>query len=111
MSQSFLEEDPVLPELPQSYFDRGAADTLRPCWEVMGKTIVYQGGPGAGQHTKVVNQVLVAGAMIGVCEALLYATRRGWTCPRCWRFLAMAQRVIIDTDPGIDDALALLLAL
>jgi 3-hydroxyisobutyrate dehydrogenase len=41
----------------------------------MGKTIVHQGGPGAGQHTKMVNQTLIASNMIGVCEALLYAHR------------------------------------
>jgi 3-hydroxyisobutyrate dehydrogenase len=39
----------------------------------MGKTIVHQGSAGAGQHTKMVNQVLIASNMIGVCEALLYA--------------------------------------
>jgi 3-hydroxyisobutyrate dehydrogenase len=43
----------------------------------MGKTIVHQGGPGAGQHTKMVNQVLVAAGMIGVCEALLYGYSAG----------------------------------
>ena len=43
----------------------------------MGKTIVYQGGPGSGQHTKLVNQVLIASNMIGVCEALLYGYRAG----------------------------------
>ena len=43
----------------------------------MGKTIVHQGGPGAGQHTKMVNQILIATNMIGVCEALLYGYRRG----------------------------------
>ena len=43
----------------------------------MGKTYVRQGGPGAGQHTKMVNQILVAASMIGVCEALLYACRAG----------------------------------
>ncbi len=48
---------------------------LAPCFETMGKTIVRQGGPGAGQHTKMVNQTLVAASMIGVCEALLYAHR------------------------------------
>jgi 3-hydroxyisobutyrate dehydrogenase len=41
----------------------------------MGRTIVRQGGPGAGQHTKMVNQTLIATTMIGVCEALLYAHR------------------------------------
>ncbi len=50
---------------------------LQPCWEALGKTIVYQGGPGAGQHTKMVNQILIATNMIGVCEALLYAYRAG----------------------------------
>ena len=52
-------------------------EALQPCWEVMGATIVRQGGPGAGQHTKMVNQVLIATNMIGVCEALLYGYRAG----------------------------------
>lgn len=52
-------------------------EALAPCWEAMGKTIVHQGGPGAGQHTKMVNQVLIATNMIGVCEALLYGYRAG----------------------------------
>jgi 3-hydroxyisobutyrate dehydrogenase len=56
---------------------RDVADSLRPCWQAMGKTIVYQGGPGSGQHTKLVNQVLIASNMIGVCEALLYGYRAG----------------------------------
>lgn len=57
--------------------EESAVDFLTPCWEAMGKTIVHQGGPGAGQHTKMVNQTLVAASMIGVCEALLYAYRAG----------------------------------
>lgn len=57
--------------------DAPVVEALQPCWEAMGKTIVYQGGPGAGQHTKMVNQVLIATNMIGVCEALLYAHRAG----------------------------------
>ena len=57
--------------------DRQVVAALQPCWEAMGKTIVYQGGPGAGQHTKMVNQILIATNMIGVCEALLYAYRAG----------------------------------
>jgi 3-hydroxyisobutyrate dehydrogenase len=52
-------------------------DALAPCWQAMGKTIVHQGGPGAGQHTKMVNQILIATNMIGVCEALLYGYRAG----------------------------------
>jgi 3-hydroxyisobutyrate dehydrogenase len=43
----------------------------------MGKTIVHQGPAGAGQHTKMVNQILIATLMIGLCEALLYARRAG----------------------------------
>ena len=57
--------------------DEDAVHRVRPLLEVMGKTIVLQGGPGSGQHTKVVNQTLIASAMIGVCEALLYAYRAG----------------------------------
>ena len=57
--------------------DEEAVERVRPLFEAMGKTIVRQGGPGAGQHTKMVNQTLIAGAMIGVCEALLYAYRAG----------------------------------
>lgn len=48
-----------------------------PLFELMGKTIVHQGGPGSGQHTKMVNQTLIASNMVGVCEALLYAQSAG----------------------------------
>jgi len=57
--------------------DKVAFDSVLPLFECMGKTIVHQGGPGAGQHTKMVNQTLVAANMIGVCEALLYADAAG----------------------------------
>jgi len=57
--------------------DEEAVDRVRPLLEVMGKTIVLQGGPGAGQHTKLVNQILIASGMIGVCEALLYGYKAG----------------------------------
>lgn len=57
--------------------DAEAAEALRPCFERLGKTIVRQGGPGAGQHAKMVNQILIASNMVGVCEALLYAYRAG----------------------------------
>ncbi len=57
--------------------DAAAVEALQPCWQAMGKTIVHQGGPGAGQHTKMVNQTLIATNMIGVCEALLYAYKAG----------------------------------
>ncbi len=57
--------------------DAEVVDALRPLFEAIGKTIVHQGPPGSGQHTKMVNQILIATNMIGVCEALLYAHRAG----------------------------------
>ncbi len=57
--------------------ERETVEALAPCWEALGKTWIWQGGPGAGQHTKMVNQTLIATNMIGVCEALLYAYRAG----------------------------------
>ena len=54
-----------------------AFERARPLLEVMGRTIVHQGGPGAGQHAKMVNQIAICAGMIGVCEALLYARRAG----------------------------------
>jgi 3-hydroxyisobutyrate dehydrogenase len=57
--------------------DAAAVAALQPCWQAMGKTIVHQGGPGAGQQTKMVNQALIASCMVGVCESLLYAHKAG----------------------------------
>ena len=54
-----------------------AFERARPVFEVLGRMAVHEGGPGAGQHTKMVNQIAIAGGMIGVCEALLYAHRAG----------------------------------
>ena len=57
--------------------DAAALERVRPLLERMGKTIVHQGDAGAGQHTKMGNQILIAGTMIGVCESLLYAAKAG----------------------------------
>ena len=57
--------------------DAATVERVRPLFELMGKTIVHQGPAGAGQHTKMVNQTLIATGMIGVCEALLYAHKAG----------------------------------
>ena len=57
--------------------DQDVVIALEPLWQAMGKTIVHQGGPGAGQHAKMVNQILIASNMIGVCEALLYGYKSG----------------------------------
>ncbi|MCA9091004.1 MAG: NAD(P)-dependent oxidoreductase [Planctomycetaceae bacterium] len=57
--------------------DANVVESLQPCWEAMGKTIVHQGPAGSGQHTKMVNQILISTMMIGVCEALLYGYKAG----------------------------------
>jgi 3-hydroxyisobutyrate dehydrogenase len=57
--------------------DAEVVEAIRPLFECLGKTIVHQGPAGAGQHTKMVNQILIATNMIGVCEALLYGYRAG----------------------------------
>ena len=50
---------------------------MLPLFQTFGKTIVHEGGPGAGQHTKMMNQIAIASGMIGVCESLIYAYRAG----------------------------------
>jgi 3-hydroxyisobutyrate dehydrogenase len=57
--------------------DAATVERVRPLFELLGKTIVHQGPAGAGQHAKMVNQILIATGMIGICEALLYAYRAG----------------------------------
>lgn len=52
-------------------------EAIRPCLEAMGSTIVHQGPAGAGQHTKMVNQILIASNMVAMSEALVYAYRVG----------------------------------
>jgi len=92
--------------------DRDVVDALQPCWDAMGKTIVYQGPAGCGQHTKMVNQVLISTNMIGVCEALLYAHKAGLDLPTVleslgsgaagsWSLLNLGPRIMDnDFDPG-----------
>lgn len=52
-------------------------EAIRPCLDAMGTTVVRQGGHGAGQHAKMVNQILIAGTMVAMAEGLLYAYRAG----------------------------------
>ncbi len=52
-------------------------EVVRPLLERLGPRVVLQGGPGAGQHAKLCNQIALASAMVGVCEALAYARRTG----------------------------------
>ncbi|KAL7692740.1 putative 6-phosphogluconate dehydrogenase-like domain superfamily, NAD(P)-binding domain superfamily [Plasmopara halstedii] len=57
--------------------DHDTMEATMPLFEIMGKNIRHMGGAGAGQHTKMVNQILIATNMIGVVEGLLYAQKSG----------------------------------
>ncbi len=57
--------------------DVAALDRVRPLLEAMGRTIVLQGPPGSGQHTKMVNQIMIAAGMVAMCEGLVYARAAG----------------------------------
>ena len=93
----------------------GEADAyqrVEPLLRLMGKTIVHQGPAGCGQHTKMVNQTLIASGMIAICEALLYAYRAGLDIPTVlksvssgaagsWSLSNLAPRMLEnDFDPG-----------
>ena len=92
--------------------DASAVAALRPCFDALGTTVVHQGGAGAGQHTKLVNQILVAGNIVAVCEALLYASRAGLDVPSVltsvssgaagsWAVANLAPRIVAgDFAPG-----------
>ena len=54
-----------------------AFEALTPLWKLMGATYVFQGSAGCGQHAKMVNQILIASSMVGLCEAMLYAKQAG----------------------------------
>lgn len=57
--------------------ERETFEQVLPLLEVFGQQIVYQGKAGAGQHTKMCNQIAIATNMIGVCEALAYGRKAG----------------------------------
>jgi len=57
--------------------DKNTFDQVLGLFQHMGKTIQYMGSAGRGQHTKMVNQILIASNMVGVCEGLLYAHKVG----------------------------------
>ncbi len=92
--------------------DKEAFDKVYPLFEIMGKQIVYQGESGSGQHTKMCNQITIAGTMIGVCEALLYGHKAGLDLPTmlssisggaagCWTLDNLAPRIVNrNFDPG-----------
>jgi 3-hydroxyisobutyrate dehydrogenase len=85
--------------------DAEAVERVRPLLEILGKTIIHQGEPGAGQHAKMCNQIVIAGTMIGVCESLLYGHRAGLNLETmlqsirggaagCWSLDNLAPRIL-----------------
>ena len=89
-----------------------AVQAIMPLLECLGKKIVYQGDAGLGQHTKLCNQIVIAGTMIGVCESLLYGYKAGLQLDRmlesirggaaaCWTLDNLAPRILArNFDPG-----------
>ncbi|MGH7851215.1 MAG: NAD(P)-dependent oxidoreductase [Thermodesulfobacteriota bacterium] len=92
--------------------DRKTFDAVMPLFELMGKNTVYQGRAGAGQHTKMCNQIMAASLMVGMCETLLYAYKSGLDpetmlmsvsrgAAACWMLDNLAPRVLKrDFSPG-----------
>jgi 3-hydroxyisobutyrate dehydrogenase len=92
--------------------DEDVIEALMPLFRTMGQNIGRQGGPGAGQHTKMCNQVVIAGTIIGVCEALLYGYKAGLDlntmietiskgAASCWTLSNLGPRIVKGNfDPG-----------
>lgn len=57
--------------------DKAVFETVKPVLAFVGQNIILQGGAGAGQNTKMCNQIAVASTMIGVVEAIVYAEKAG----------------------------------
>ncbi|MGP4079665.1 NAD(P)-dependent oxidoreductase [Pseudalkalibacillus sp. R45] len=87
-------------------------EAVNPIFEVMGENIILQGKAGAGQHTKMCNQIAIATNMIGVCEAIVYAEKAGLDPSKVlesittgaagsWSLSNLAPRMIAEDDqPG-----------
>lgn len=92
--------------------DRKAVQAVMPLFDLLGKKIVHQGGPGTGQQAKLCNQIVIAGTMVGVCESLLYGYKAGLDLDRmldsirggaaaCWTLDNLAPRILQrNFDPG-----------
>ncbi len=52
-------------------------EAMQPIFACMGKSITLTGGPGCGQHTKMANQIAIAGCVAGVAEAIRYGEAGG----------------------------------
>ena len=92
--------------------DREAFNELKPVFELMGRTIRYFGAAGAGQYTKMVNQIAIASGMVGVAEAVAFAKKAGLDVTEVietisggaaasWTLSNLAPRMVRgDTAPG-----------
>nr|VFK50346.1 MAG: 3-hydroxyisobutyrate dehydrogenase [Candidatus Kentron sp. TUN]VFK51509.1 MAG: 3-hydroxyisobutyrate dehydrogenase [Candidatus Kentron sp. TUN] len=92
--------------------DEDVVSYVMPLFRHMGKNIIHQGKAGAGQHTKMVNQITIAGTMIGVCEAMVYGHKAGLDmetvlcsigggAAACWTLENLAPRILArNFDPG-----------
>lgn len=92
--------------------DEADCEAVLPILETMGRNIVRQGAAGAGQYTKMCNQIAIATNMIGVCEALVYAKKAGLDpetvlqsiasgAAGSWSLSNLAPRIIAgDFEPG-----------
>jgi 3-hydroxyisobutyrate dehydrogenase len=92
--------------------DTTSVQAVMPLFELLGKKIVRQGGPGTGQQAKLCNQIVIAGTMIGICESLLYGYKAGLDLNRmlesirggaaaCWTLDNLAPRILQrNFDPG-----------
>ncbi|PKL25783.1 MAG: oxidoreductase [Spirochaetae bacterium HGW-Spirochaetae-3] len=92
--------------------DESAFAEAKPFFDVMGKTAILQGGPGAGQHTKMSNQISVAASLVGTVESMLYAQAAGLDPSRVldsigggaaqsWQLVGMAPKMLAgDFEPG-----------
>lgn len=92
--------------------DREIFDRVLPLFQLLGENIAFMGGAGAGQHTKMSNQILIASTMIGVVESLLYAHKAGLDldgvidvigkgAASSWSINNLGRRIVKgDFDPG-----------
>ena len=92
--------------------DEGVFEECRDILSCMGNNIIYEGKAGSGQHTKMANQIAIAGAVSGVCEAITYARKAGLDVEKMlnsisegaagsWQMSNMAPRMIKeDFAPG-----------
>lgn len=87
-------------------------EKVKPLLALLGRHIAHMGATGTGQHTKMCNQILIAGTMIGVVESLLYARRNGMSldavidvigqgAASSWAINTLGRRIAQgDFDPG-----------